>query len=34
MPYTYEIFDLLLVGGALTAAVTFLAVKGELFKGW
>jgi len=34
MPYTYEIYDLLVVGGLLIVAVGFLAVKGELFKGW
>ena len=34
MGYTYEIYDLLVVGGLLTVAVGFLAVKGELFKGW
>lgn len=34
MPYTYEIFDLLLVGSAVSAAIGYLAIKGDLFKGW
>lgn len=34
MAYTYEVYDLMVVGGLLTIAIAFLAIKGELFKGW
>ena len=34
MGYTYEIFDLILVGGSVAGLVIYLATKGELFKGW
>ena len=34
MGYTYEIYDLILVGGVVTGLVIYLAAKGELFKGW
>jgi len=34
MGYTYEILDLVVVGAAFSSLVIYLAVKGELFKGW
>ena len=32
--YTYEIYDLILVGSVLGVAVGYLAIKGDLFRGW
>ena len=34
MPYTYEIYDLLVVGIILSGLIGYLAGKGELFKNW
>jgi len=34
MGYTYEIFDIILVGGAVAGLIIYLAAKDELFKGW
>lgn len=34
MGYTYEIYDLILVGAAVSSLVIYLAIRGELFKGW
>jgi len=34
MPYTYEIFDVIILGAVLTTAVIYLARKGELFRNW
>ena len=34
MPYTYEIFDVIILGALLATAVIYLARKGELFRNW
>ena len=34
MSYTYETLDLILVAAAVTSLVVYLALRGELFKGW
>ena len=34
MEYTQNYYDVILMGGVVVAAIVYLAVKGNLFKGW
>lgn len=34
MGYTANYLDVILLGGVLITAIGYLAIKGDLFKGW
>ena len=34
MEYTQNYYDVILMGGAVVTAIVYMALKGNLFKGW